>query len=118
MAIKYNFGFDSHWSNCFFYNGLPIIEEDVAKNQNFYENLTAVNENKVYAQIPFRDFASNLEMALVNTYYAGTVIYPDHFSGVDITQKQSEIFELLLGEDPSRDLIDAGYIFEQITLLP
>lgn len=37
---------------------------------------------------------------------------------MSISQKQSEIFELLLGEDPSRDLIDAGYIFEQITLLP
>ena len=80
------------------YNGLPLIAEDYAADPDFYNALTAVREGRVYAQISFRSYASNLETALADAYYAGTVIYPERFADIDIAQKADEIFTMLLGE--------------------
>lgn len=98
------------------YNGLALIREDYQKNPSYYEHLTAVQEGRVYAQISFRSYASNLETALADAYYAGTVIYPEAFSDVDLEEKVREIFQELLGADPYEDLKEAGYEFTQIHL--
>ena len=56
------------------FNGMNLIREDHAKNPDFYNALTAVQEGKVYSQISFRSNASNLETALADAYYAACVI--------------------------------------------
>lgn len=98
------------------YNGMALINEDYASNPDFYNSLTAVQEGRVYCQISFRSYASNLETALADAYYAATVLYPQQFSDVDITEKTGEIFEMLLGSNPYPDLKEAGYAFRSITL--
>ena len=70
----------------------------------------------VYSQISFRSFASNLETALVDAYYAASVIYPRQFRDVNQLQKTEEIFTMLLGCNPYDDLKEAGYEFCQIKL--
>ncbi len=98
------------------YNGLDIIRQDYAEKPVFYQGLTAVQEGRVYAQISFRSFASNLETALADAYYAGTVIYPQAFADVQIEEKVEEIFTMLLGENPYPDLKEAGYAFTSIQI--
>ena len=98
------------------FNGMDFIREDYAKNPDYYNALTAVQEGKVYSQISFRSFASNLETALADAYYAACVIYPEQFRDVDPIAKAGEIFEMLLGTNPYADLKEAGYEFRAIEI--
>lgn len=98
------------------FNGLGLINEDYAKNPGYYNALTAVQENRVYSQISFRSNASNLETALADAYYAAWVIYPEQFKDVDPASKAGEIFEKLLGVDPSDELKENGYAFRPIKI--
>lgn len=98
------------------FDGMGLIREDYEKNPDFYKNLTAVKECRVYSQISFRSFASNLETALADAYYAAIILYPQQFADVDIEQKTGEIFTMLLGSNPYPDLKEKGYEFRTIQL--
>ncbi len=98
------------------FNGMSLINEDYAKNPDYYNALTAVREGRVYSQISFRSSASNLETALADAYYAGCIMFPEAFSDVDMESKTGEIFEMLLGSNPYGDLKEAGYEFRAVTL--
>ena len=98
------------------YDGLALIQEDYREDPGYYQGLTAVREGRVYAQIPFRSYASNLETALADAYYAATVLYPEEFADVDPAEKAGEIFTALLGTNPYDDLKEAGYAFGPIQL--
>jgi iron complex transport system substrate-binding protein len=98
------------------FNGMSLIKEDYAKNPDYYNSLTAVQEGKVYSQISFRSSASNLETALADAYYAACVMYPEQFRDVDPVAKAGEIFEMLLGANPYADLKEAGYEFRPIKI--
>ena len=98
------------------FNGMDLIREDYAKNPDYYNSLTAVQEGRVYSQISFRSSASNLETALADAYYAACVMYPEQFQDVDPAAKAGEIFEMLLGANPYEDLKEAGYEFRPIKI--
>lgn len=98
------------------FNGMDIINADYAENPDFYNALTAVQEGRVYSQISFRSYASNLETALADAYYAASVIYPAQFADIDPVVKAGEIFEMLLGTDCSDALKEAGYEFRPIQI--
>ena len=98
------------------FNGLDMVNEDYASNPEYYEQLTAVQEGRVYSQISFRSSALNLDTALADTYYAASVLYPEQFADVDPEEKAAEIFEMLLGENFYEDLKANGYEFRQITI--
>ena len=98
------------------FNGMSLINEDYAKNPDYYNSLTAVHEGKVYSQISFRSNASNLETALADAYYAACVMYPEAFTDVDPVEKAGEIFEMLLGVNPYADLKEAGYELRPIKI--
>ena len=98
------------------FNGMDLINADYAKNPDYYNALTAVQEGKIYSQISFRSNASNLETALADAYYAACVIYPEQFSDVDPLEKAGEIFKMLLGTNPYADLKEAGYAFRPLKI--
>lgn len=98
------------------FNGMALINEDYAKNPDFYQGLTAVREGRVYSQISFRSSASNLETALADAYYVATILYPEQFADIDPVEKAGEIFTALLGTNPYEDLKEAGYEFRPIQL--
>lgn len=98
------------------FNGMELINEDFANNPDYYRALTAVREGRVYSQISFRSYASNLETALADAYYAASVMFPEQFADVDVEAKTGEIFEMLLGANPYDDLKEAGYAFRAITI--
>lgn len=98
------------------FNGMDLINEDYARNPDYYHALTAVQEGKVYSQISFRSYASNLDTALADAYYAACILYPEQFADIDPVTKAGEIFEMLLGENPYDDLKEAGYAFRPIKI--
>ena len=98
------------------FNGMDLINEDYARNPDYYHALTAVHEGKVYSQISFRSYASNLDTALADAYYAACILYPEQFADIDPVTKAGEIFEMLLGANPYDDLKEAGYEFRPIKI--
>lgn len=98
------------------FNGMDLIREDYASNPDYYNALTAVREGRVYSQISFRSFASNLDTALADAYFAACMIYPEEFQDVNPVVKAGEIFEMLLGTNPYNDLKEAGYEFRPIQI--
>lgn len=97
------------------FDGMDLIEEHYRENPEYYSQLKAVQEGKVYSQISYRSSASNLETALADTYYAGTILYPEQFADVDPAGKADEIFRKLLGRDFYGILKENGYEFKEIT---
>ena len=95
---------------------MDLINEAYAENPDYFNSLTAVREGRVYAQISFRSFASNLETALADAYYAASVLYPNAFADINMEDKVGEIFTELLGSNPYPDLKAAGYVFGEIHL--
>lgn len=79
--------------------GLSVLQEDYTTNPDFYESLSAVKQGDVYLQLPFNYYGTNIEIALANAYYIGTVLYPEAFTDVDPAEKFDEICQALLGID-------------------
>jgi len=98
------------------FNGLDLVNDDFKTNQDYYNTLTAVQEGQVYSQISFRSYASNLDTALADAYYAACIMYPEQFHDIDPIVKAGEIFTMLLGVDPYEDLKEAGYEFRPIKI--
>lgn len=97
-------------------NSMYLVNEDYSTNPSFYENLTAVQEGKLYAQVSFNYFWCNMELAIADAYYAGTIIFPEQFADVDFNEKAEEIFNTMIGTDYLANLDTAGVGFGQLTI--
>lgn len=97
--------------------GLALIQEDYTANPEFYGTLNAVKQGKVYLQMPFNYYTTNLEIALADAYYIGTVLYPEQFADIDPVAKFDEISNFFLGID-CYDKIAKQYYggFQQVSL--
>jgi iron complex transport system substrate-binding protein len=78
--------------------GYAAVKEDYQKNPAFYEALTAVKEGKVYSQLPYNFYSTNLDTAIADAYFLGKTIYPAAFADVDPAHKADEIYQALLGQ--------------------
>ncbi|QSX08795.1 ABC transporter substrate-binding protein [Alkalibacter rhizosphaerae] len=95
---------------------MNLVNEDYIKNKAFYESLQAVQNNRIYSQIPYNYNWTNMELAIANAFYAGKVIFPQEFEGVDPIAKADEIFTVLLGQPFYDRLVAEGYEFKNIKL--
>ena len=50
-------------------------------------------------QLPYNYYYTNIDIALCDAYYIGSIVYPDRFSDVDIVSRSNEVFDMLLGKD-------------------
>jgi hypothetical protein len=64
-------------------SGVPLVKQDMAEDPNFYAQLTAYNEGRIYQHPSTTSYYSNLEIPLVNCYFIGSVLYPEAFADVD-----------------------------------
>ncbi len=77
--------------------GLSNVLEDVAKNPIFYQSLSAIQSGQVYGQLPYNYYSTNIDTAIADAYYLGTLLYPQQFSDIDPVQKANEIYQTFLG---------------------
>ena len=88
--------------------GVPLVREDMDKNPAYYAALGAFRDGKVYLQLPYNYYSTNLGTALAGAWYIGSVLYPDAFADVDVAAKADEIYSFLLGA-PLYDRMAAAY---------
>lgn len=98
--------------------GLSLVREDVIADRGLYEGLTASREGRVHAQLPFNNYSTNVEIALADAYFAGTVLFPDRFADVDPAATADEIAVALVGQPVYERLVAIyGQGFGTIDLL-
>lgn len=78
-------------------SSLPTIINDSQHNQAFYRLLKAVKTGKVFSLLPYNQYNTNIEIALVNAYFIGRQIFPDVFPDFNMVEKRRQIFQLFLG---------------------
>ena len=97
--------------------GYEILSEDYAANPEFYDSLSAVKDGSVYMQMPYNYYYTNIEIALADAYYIGSVVYPEVFSDINIAEKFDEISEFMLGITCYDDIAATNYGgYQQVTL--
>jgi iron complex transport system substrate-binding protein len=58
----------------------------------------------------------NISYALMDAYYAGIVLFPGQFDGVDIAQKSAEILTFFLGKNIYDTMAEGGLYYGKITI--
>ena len=96
---------------------MGLIEAEYADDPGFFEQLNAVKNGNVYQWPNSTANYTNLEVPLVNAYYAGMMLYPEAFADVDFEAKASEIFDFFLGRTGYLEaLTNNGLGYTTITL--
>jgi len=81
--------------------GLSTLKTEYAvpETKAKYDTLTAFKENKVYLQMPFNAYYTNIELAICTAYYDASVVYPTAFADYEVTSKCNEILTRFVGKD-------------------
>ena len=80
--------------------GIDLFKDEYNKNadiRNSIANIDAVKNNRVYLQMPFNAYYTNLEIALMDGYYISSIAYPDKYANINLDDKYNEISEKFLG---------------------
>lgn len=81
------------------YGGVALVKQDAAENPEYYGQLQAYREGRIFQHPSSTSYFSNLELSLANCYYIGSVIYPEQFADIDAEAKANEIIQFLLGAE-------------------
>lgn len=90
---------------------MDLVNDEYAANPGYYDALRAVQEGKLYSCISFNNYSTNVGYAIADAYYAGTVLFPEQFTDVDIAAKTDEILDFLLGEAYYDEMVSDGLSF-------
>lgn len=72
--------------------------------RNVVKQVEAFKNNEVYLQMPFNAYETNLEIALANAYYIGSLANPTAYADFDIAAKTDEITTKFLGKAMYNDI--------------
>lgn len=95
---------------------MHLVNEDYKTNPSLYTSLKAVKNGELYTQINYNYYGCNIELAIADAYFAGTIIYPEEFSDIDFEKKADEIFTEMLGQPYMQVLKDNGNGFGKVTI--
>jgi len=78
---------------------LHLVRQDYAKDKAFYRSLDAFRNGRVYGIYSFNFYNTNVEQALVDSYWVGKVLMPERFKDIDIKRKANEIYRFFVGKE-------------------
>lgn len=77
---------------------VKLVRDDMAENGDFFDKLSAFNAGNVYQYPNSTSYYSNVEIPIANSYFVGSLLYPERFKDVDVDKKANGIFEFFLGD--------------------
>lgn len=91
-------------------NNMHLVNEDYETNKDFYNSLSAVKNGKVYSQVGYNWYTTNIETAVIDAYYAGKIMFPEAFNDIEIDSLAKEVYVALLGDSAANyyDELDAN----------
>jgi iron complex transport system substrate-binding protein len=99
-----------------FVSGSNLDRVTEAFSAGQYANLTAVQEENLYALLPTRFYGNLYGNTIADAYYVGSVLYPDAFEGIDPVERANDIYRQLFGTAIYDQVADRFTGFEQISL--
>lgn len=95
---------------------MNLVNDEYEANPGFFEALRAVEAGEVYTMPSTNAAGPNITYLLINAYYAGTVLYPEQFSDIELDEKAGEIMEMMLGRDFFDEMESGGLYYGKITI--
>lgn len=77
------------------FGGLALVKQDYKANPSFYNSLKAFQNKNVYIEWPYNYYATNIDNALIDTYWVAKVVYKKN---INMEQKANQIYKFLLGK--------------------
>lgn len=79
--------------------GLARFKTTYESDSSKFDELKAFKDGEVYLEMPFNAYYTNLEIALMDSYFLASVAYPEVYKDFNLEQKYTEIGEAFLGAD-------------------
>ncbi|MDR0349757.1 MAG: iron ABC transporter substrate-binding protein [Tannerella sp.] len=95
-------------------SGLSLIYDNIKPDGVLYDQLKAVQNDRMYTLLPYNNYAVNYELVFINCWFAGKILYPEAFADISVKEKGNEILRMFLGE-PIFDKVTTKNSFRQIT---
>ncbi len=98
-------------------SNIGLIKNQYAEDPALFESLQAVKNGKLYQWPNSTSNYTNVEIPIVNAYYAGSLMFPEAFADVDFDTKAEEVFSFFLGHDGYLKVLnDAGMGYGTVSL--
>ncbi len=95
---------------------MDLMREDYASLSSFFDQLSAFQNGNLYSQPSITMNGTNIEMGVCNAYFVGSVIYPQYFADLDMSEVYSEILSIMLDVDYYPILQSQGLDFVQLDI--
>ena len=95
---------------------MNLVNEEYNNNPNFFESLSAVQGGEVYTMPSFNNYSTNITYCLMDSYFAGTILYPGEFSDIEMKEKGNEILEKFLGRVYFDEMETDGLYYGRIAI--
>ncbi|WP_225353801.1 ABC transporter substrate-binding protein [Methanolacinia petrolearia] len=94
-------------------SNIVLIKDELSSG--LYDTVKAVDEGEVYGVLPYPGYGLNHELVFADSYYVGSVLYPDRFSDVDVIAVSDEIMKEFNGKGAYSTITKQSGGFERIT---
>jgi len=95
---------------------MDLVNDEYANNPGFFDALRAIREEQVYTMPSTNAAGPNITYLLINAYYAGLTLYPEHFGDITLEEKAGEIMELMLGKNFFDKMAEGGLYYGAIAI--
>lgn len=95
---------------------IDLVNDSYATATDAYASLRAIQEDRVYTMPSFNNMGTNITYALIDAYWAGSILFSDRFADIEIKEKASEIFTTMLGEDIFDAMQENGLYYGKIKI--
>lgn len=86
------------------------LKSEYQEKKAVFETIDAFKNNNIYIQMPFNQYYTNLEIALADCYYLGSIMYPEAFKDLDPISKFDEICSTMLNKNENYyELVSSFY---------
>lgn len=86
-------------------SGWPLVEQEFKTYAKLNQLLQAYATKQIYLLWPYNNYHSNFDVMLVNAWYVGKVLFPEHFEDISMKQKINEIMFYFVGDTIANQLI-------------
>lgn len=85
--------------------GSELVRQDYMKKSNFYNELRAFKNKRVYTLHSFNWYMTNLGTVVADAYTVGKILYPERFKDIDPAKKADEVYTFLTGKPVYKDMV-------------
>lgn len=87
--------------------GLANFKTTYESDSETFDSMSAFKNGEIYLEMPFNAYYTNLEIALMDSYYLASISYPSVYENYDLESKYDEISNAFLGK-PCYDIIKSA----------